>query len=634
MIKTLHLFLILIVCVEAVNSQEDNTITTKTKAIIQTEAITILKLYESTINSIGKVASKNHEDAKSHVENLIALFLNRQVTIHNDLDPKNSLSKIYEAETYANNILLWYKKGIKIELLYSNAKVGNIEKHSNQVYTIDISIPKKTEGIYLDSIPNTCIDNLDFSIAFTLTENTKISEMKIARIKKTDQKKTIEAELLDAIDSEEFPDEDLQKIQAHITSLLNDYQNYLTMIASEEESDDDIKFYRERFLSIFKNENTNVFNDLPSTTDTKQITIKQYVDFYFMLFNHKNTSISFDLENATFGKIKATKNAYKTFVYITKHIESNAQNEKNSQMLIVEVEFEKNKNNYTNFKINNIASKQTTSISNTNTQSIKTISRKGFAYEITIGSGMHSILSSDLSNISTNEGNCWQRQDNYSSINTLAGIAFYFHEKAGIVSGISFSKYNSTYNISGTYINRQETYISSTNDICYHAVEATYDSTIYSTAISIPLELIVHSSRLSIWGIYAKMGTELIIPIQLAYNATGTLKKYGFIAEIREGTTLETPIIEGTYSNGFIREGTSSGNIDNFNISIMLNATIGMEYFINYNTSLTAGFYFAHGLNDIEKSKENSMTIFTTTKKHEKTFLRKQGIFFGLRYVL
>ena len=96
----------------------------KDRKVILTHSLNILHEYQNLINEVGTFMLTDMEAAQSSAEGFLELFVNRQVLIFNDLDPAFSLSPCYEAETYINNLLLWYPDGMTFKLDLRNARVG------------------------------------------------------------------------------------------------------------------------------------------------------------------------------------------------------------------------------------------------------------------------------------------------------------------------------------------------------------------------------------------------------------------------------------------------------------------------------------------------------------------------------
>jgi len=621
-------------------SQNNETFSEKTEIIIQTEAMSILKKYEASINNIGKNALNNHEEAKSNAESLIKLFVTREVSVYNDLDPEKSLSEVYEIETYANNILLWYKKGITVELKYNLAKVWSIQYHNNDIYTIDISIPKKTTGTYLDGSKYENTGSLDFSIAFTYKSNTTPTNFKIARIKESNSNQGIDITDLNNLNSIELSELELKHINNSVNAVLKDFENYQTMIASDKELESDKAFYKKRLLSAFENKKVLVYNDIQGSYKGELIAAEDYLQLFWDANNNQNTITSFDFENAQYSNvIKEKENQFFTFVYIDK-ITKTSKTQK-TEKLIYKIDFSKNKDSYTKFKIAHINSfenkaKTDNVMRNQKLQGLSTNTRKGFTIGLSISNGMHSIISKDIASLTKDENiYTWESKTAPTSLSASALLSYYFNDKIGVQSGVCYSMYKTSYSIHDSFVDEKTKIKSIIGDIYYNpALEASFDSTISMSTVEIPLEVLFHSSNPGSFGFFGSCGISIAFPFITKGESVGSLTKNGIIVNPPSYFTL--PTIENKYVDGYERTGTgSSEELSQISgPSVNINASFGVEYYINYFTSVSAGFYFSYGLNDIEKNTKETQTFLYQSLQHDRTFLRKQGIFIGVKYKL
>jgi len=637
--KSIAIFIFHIISCTLLFANEANSISKKTKLIIQTEALHVLTQYQNCINNIGNSAEENHEEAKSHIDKFLKLFINREVTIYNDLDPKKSLSDIYTAETYANNILLWYKHGITINLDFENAMILNLKQHSENIYTIDISIPKHTKGTYIDNsfIDNT--ENINFGIAFTLKDNEKPQNFKIARIKQQNTDQPIDQEILTDIDGEDIDDKEMQIIYNALNGLLNDYCNYLNLISSKDEIEDDIVFYKERFSSIFSNSDVLVVNDITKNTEADQISIGNYLSNFSSSFKQTNANVSFDIKNAKYGKAKKLeKHTYIIYVYLNKKIEYQGNKPFISETEnSIKFEFLKKDDSYTDFKIQEISHKNMpvyrgkTIIDKA--QTISTITRKGLNIDFNIGTGIHNYLNEDFENIPYKETiYSWDKQDNYGNFMAEINLSYYPYERTGFSIGIGYSPYKTKYNLNFEYKDDQNIYIGYSGHDQYDVIRTNYDSTISFRAFYIPIRCTMHSAKKWNTALYGNMGISVEFAQAVSYETMGNFILEGeYTDEHNNITTVSSDYVTG----GIDKIVANSGTIHTFSRpSLNLNLGAGIEYDISYYTTITLGLYFSYGLNDLEKDKLTEKTIFDDNISHKSSHLKKQGITLGVRYKL
>ena len=176
----------------------------KEKSIIYTNAVKVLEDYQVITNQMGENIVSDIEKARSNGEGFLELFVNRQVLIYNDLDPAHNLSEFYEAETYTNNIILWYPDGITINLDLANARVSEIMTHEDNIFSIDILVKKSINGNYLNQILNQNVEDLTFRIAFSM-ENKSLGNFRIVGVRSAASNFVIDyTQALREVNAEEF----------------------------------------------------------------------------------------------------------------------------------------------------------------------------------------------------------------------------------------------------------------------------------------------------------------------------------------------------------------------------------------------------------------------------------------------
>jgi len=634
--RTITTLTLILFSLHFILAQHDNNISEKTKLNIYTEAYKTIMQYQECINKIGSLANKDHEIAKAHVDRFLNLFIDRKVSVHNDLDPRNSLSEIYESETYANNIILWYKNGIQVELDFDNAKVLNIIQHTDHIYSIDIQMSKKTVGTYIDNSYVNKAENLNFSIAFSMENQAKPSNFKFARIKEAGSEASIKTNELYNLSSEKISEEELQVIHEALEAPLKDYCNFLTLIGSTYETESDKEFYKERFLSIFKNSEILVVNDLNKNTMNKQIPVSNYLTQFSSSFGQSNIAVFLDLDSTSFRNINILENdTYATYVILNKKIGS-AQMKWQSEN-IIKIEFSKKEGSYTDFKIADITN--STILENESNVILKQeevlhkISRKGFSIEGKIGNGTHCYINKDLENIPVNDGTFnsydWNKKNNFKNILAEVSIAYYPFEKIGFSSGIGYSNASTTYSLKDAIAKEKEERNELIGVMQYPFVTANYDSILSFNTFYIPLHCHIHSSSAGDFGFHGTIGASLEFIQSATYKRSGNFKRAGVLKDTSSGIIELLP----EYSGGFEISGDTTETIHSFSKpSLNLDLSAGVEYYINNFTSITLSMYFSYGLNDLEKDKLMVKNIFNDYIPHESSYFRKHGIFLSVRY--
>lgn len=632
--KTISVLAFSLFSLQLIFAQQDRTISNKTKLTIYTEAYKAIVQYQECINNIGACVAENHDLAKAYANTFTNLFINKKVSIYNDLDPKKSLSEIYEVDTYINNMLLWYKNGIRVDLDFENAKVQNIVHHTDNIFTIDIILSKKIDGTYINNTVVDNTENLNFGIAFSMENYTKPSNFKFARIKEANSKASIKVENLYDLAGEQLPQEELQKIHNALRIPLNDYCNFLTLMASNEEFDSDKEFYKERVLSIFKNPEVPVADDLSDNASAGQISIDNYLKKYVSSFKQSNAIVAFDIDSTSFRNvIKDNKNTYTTHVSVNKKLYNNS--EVLQWKTIIKFEFVKREGNYTDFKITDISNSASLQKKNNDIlekiEVLGKISRKGFSITGKIGTGVHSYISQDLSNIPLNESTySWNKKNNYGNILAEMSLAFYPYGKVGFSTGFGYSNIATSYNLDGKY-KKEEEELNDYNYLQYPLISAKYDSTIAFSTMYIPLHCHIHSSNAGNFGFYGTAGTSIEFIRSASYSRSGNFTLSAMLADTSNGIRYLLP----QYSGGFEISGDKTETIHSFSKpSINIELSAGTEYYINNFTSITLGFYFSYGLNDLEKDKLTVKNIFNDRIIHRPSHFKKQGVIIGVQYKL
>jgi len=639
-----------------------NELTMKTQIIIQTEAINIIENYENYINLIGKTATLDHEKAKSYAEELIELFINRQVLVYNDLDPSKKLSRYYEIETYVNNILLWYKDGLEVNMWYNDAKVSNIIDQGQNVYTIDVYVPKKINGNYLNKVLNKNNEKLIFRIAFSI-ENGSPTKYKIAGLRSAEDKgDVVDTKTLEEVNSANFSDSENRNIEKHIITVLNDYINYLNLMVNPQELKEDKVFYKDRFLSIFTDENVYVPNDLEIKPKDKTLPAKDYIDKMPELFPRGINNLTFNLDSAIFGKaIKTEKGNYFSYITVNKFFSGSPDGKKlvrNDNQLIIKVEYDKNDRAFSNFKISSIVL-NTNEYSDMNIQQVdvtpelalKENSRKGISLGAFGEFGNHAVLSSDLidQNINTDYVE-WKVETPTQGFSVGGLVHYYPFHKIGFSVGLSYSKYSTSYLLSDS-IGFQSEKIVAIEPLGVNAnpiVIADYDSVVSVKQVAIPLLANFHYSKAGEIGAFVSLGLSVSYVASSTYKASGSYKNSAMVVDKQMYTVIDGQLqeVDADYKDRLIngvanstgwekdKDYTTEGDFDKSNFNVGLVGKIGIEYYIDYFISLNLGFYFEQGIVDIESNKSEYLNIFGESLSHKETITRKKGVFIGVNYKL
>ena len=208
-------------------------------SVIHLGAMEKLTGYEDVINQIGDATVDNPSLTKGLSDQFLELFVSRQVMLYNDLDPEHNLSAFYESETYINNLLLWYPDGIDVNMNLSNAMAGDILSHGNDVYSLDFKLEKKISGNYMNEKLNLNLENLLFRVAFNQA-GSDFRNFRIVGIRSVESGVMPDYERsLEEVNSQELSESEAYTISEGIGALVDDYKNYILLLGSTEETEED-----------------------------------------------------------------------------------------------------------------------------------------------------------------------------------------------------------------------------------------------------------------------------------------------------------------------------------------------------------------------------------------------------------
>lgn len=614
----------------------------KEKAVIYTNAIKVLGNYQTSINQMGESVVTDIEKAKSGSESFLELFVNRQVLVFNDLDPSHKLSEFYEAETYSNNIVLWYPDGISITLDLQNAKVSDILSHEENVYSIDILVKKSINGNYLNQTLNKNTEELTFRIAFNF-ENKSPGKFRIVGIRNSASNFVIDySQTLKEVNIEDFNAEDLVKIQGEIKTILQDYRNFLALIGDPQESAEDKAFYKESFMKLFPETDTRLYNDIMPEAQTKLLPVADYLANYSTDYPNGIKNLSINIDSAKFGKVmKAEDGSYYTYTDANKFFSGNYKGKdvfREMFPLIFKVSFTASGKAFAGFKITGVDISSvdyyeaTPGAANAAKPEIviKPVSRKGFTVSVTGSFGQTGITDKNIKTLTlANNYHSWNVSPAYELFSAL-GISYYLTDNIYARSGIELNKYSSTFNLSGIFADKDlSTDVNS--EQYYRIVDTKYDSVVTINYITVPLLGGYTSGNPGELGFYAEGGIKISIPLKGTYNSSGNYQSYGHYPD-------NPAVIDTLYlpELGFIDRGTfdQPGKADFKGINLSVYASAGVNIPIGYYSSIIVGPEINIGISDIMSNKSSYTDIFEKTYTHQPVKIRYFGLRLGFTYKL
>jgi len=606
--------------------------------ILNTEAIKLLKKYESLMNELGSISNIEDEKTGDIKEQIINLFLNRQIVVFNDLDPTYSKSKLKEIETYTSDILLLYPDGIKISIDTKTARMGRINQHGDNLYSVDIIATKRINGNYMNKMQNTETRKLAFRIAFKKNNKT-FSDFKFVGIRDFYEPASVQDErTLEEINKISLTPQQEEQIDNASKSLLNDYIRNLSLIGNPEEDPDDKDLYQVAFVELFTDSSAVVYNDIDPDTKENDFPPDKYIKQYRNLYPQGIKNINLNIDSAKFKPaIKNDDGTYYRYVYADKNF-SGIYKGKNkntvSENLAFKISFDKEGSSFQNFKFINIEQSSlnfyqgnTMAEMDTNTFIIKQIEREGISLGITLTGGLGSIYDKTALDEKLGGEDIWSLTPEFSY---SIGFEFdyFFTNNLAVKTGISYSAFSSTYTIDGTYADDNNTLTTDVNNDSFikNLNADNYTNNITLSNIDIPVQLLWVSSENRKIGAYASAGLMFSFTLNAESTSNGTIQYYGYYPDnpevIQELYIEELGFFNKTYTESEQTYATTSYNIT-------LTASAGVSIPIGYFSTLRLGPEIIWGLSDIS-NKTNYTNLFGEETDNLGTTLRNYG--FNISY--
>ena len=641
MLRSLSITLLLfIILIPGVKSQDE--FSDKDKSVIYTNAVKILEDYQRLINQIGINVVSDIERARSSSEGFLELFANRQVLIYNDLDPAHELSEFYEAETYANNIILWYHDGITINLDLDNARVSEIMLHENNIFSVDVLVKKTINGNYLNLSLNQNEEELTFRIAFS-SQNRAFSNFRIVGIRSAASDYMIDyTQALREVDAEDINEEDLTKIQNSIRTILQDYSNFLALIGDPQEMEEDKEFYKESFLNLFPDKDTRVYNDIEPEPEASFISVDNYLTSYVANYPDGINNLSVNVDSAKFGKVmKDEEGDYYTYVDADKFFSGNYMGRgafSDMFPLIFRMTFTAAGKTFSDFKISSVdittvdfyEATPETGPAELPQIVIKPVTRKGFALSLIGSFGLTNIDDENIKSLSIPRDSVSWNTSPLSGYITALGISYFFNDNLAVRSGIEFNTYSGKFSLNGKFGNTILT-ADVNDDLYFKRIEAEYDSLVKINYLTIPVLANFTSGKPGKLGFFAESGVKVSIPLKATYKCTGNYIFTGYYPD--NPTVIQILDLEelGFYSRESINE-TNTMKVKDFNLSFYASAGINIP--LGYYSSVTVGPEVTLGLTDICNANGNYFDIFGNSHNYKPTRIKNLGLRVSLAYKL
>jgi len=608
----------------------------KEKAIIYTNAVKVLDNYQTVINQMGNFVVNDIEKAKSSSEAFLELFVNRQVLLFNDLDPSHRLSEFYEAETYASNVLLWYPDGLIITLDLPNARVSNIMKHEETVFSLDIMVRKTMNGNYLNQTMNKNTEELTFRIAFG-TDTKSPANFRIVGIRNAASNKVIDySQALKEVNSESFNAEDLAKIESEVKGKLRDYANFLSLLGDPQETADDKEFYKTSFNGLFSNTDTKLFNDIAPNPDVKLISVSEYLTNYIADYPNGIRNLSLTADSAKIGNVmKNEDGSYYTYVDVMKFFSGSYKGKevyRENFPLIFKISFTAAGKTFSDFKFNSIdvaaqnfyEASSGTAVDQKPELVIKPVTRKGLGIMAWGSAGMTQINSEDINSTSSAvTPYTWNVKSRYGISLGISGT-YNLTDNIGVKAGLEINTFSAGYAFADSL---KDTQISKdiNNTSFYKIVDANIDSVVKMNFITIPVAINYISGKPGKLGFYGEAGMRFSIPLNASYTTKGDYETMGYYPSL----TIADKVLTASEIGWFYKKQnfSESGTVDLRGINMAAYGTAGVNIPFGYYSSVMIGPEISIGLSDVMRHVNKYRDIFDNAYDHKPTKVK----YFGLR---
>lgn len=613
------------------------------KSVIYTNAIQVLQNYQSIINSIGETVVTDVEKSKINSENLLELFVNRQVMLYNDLDPSHKLSEFYEAETYASNLILWYPDGINIDMDFTNARVSEIRSHEDNVYSIDVMLTKKINGNYINQVLNKNTETLNFRIAFVV-ENKDLKNFRIVGVRNAASETSVDfSKALRETNSENLNVEELNKIYSDLKLMLQDYTNFLSLIGDPQETPEDKEFYKQSFIKMFMSPDARIYNDVTPEPQAYLISAKEYLDSYIADYPNGIKNLKINTDSATFGKVmKSDDGRYYTFVDANKFF-SGAWKGKDAFRkmfpLVFKISFTEEGKLFSGYAINSIDISAVDYFVDTQEGKlerqpgiiISPVTRKGWSLSFCILPAITSIHNRNTETLTLDKDFVNWSTASEPGYKGSIGLSYYYNDNIAFVSGLELNRYSGKFILSGTFRDNVESNDGEPNyRTFYKVIEADYDSVISVNYLTIPVGFSYMTGKPGMRGFYAEAGAKFSVPLSGTYSSSGYYRYYGDYTAI-DWTDQDFIPDKGFYDHTGI---DNSAHIPVSGINIALYASAGINIPLGYYTSVMIGPEISLGISDSRISNSVYRDIFGKTHSHLPTKINSFGLRLSFSYKL
>lgn len=610
------------------------------RLIINTEALTMLKQYENFINEIGMLSATDEKKVADFKEQIVNLFLNRQVVVYNDLDPTHTKSKLKEIDTYTSDLVLLYPDGITVSVDRKNARMTSIKQHGKNLFSVDIVTTKRIDGNYMNRTQNANTEKLAFRVAFNKEKNA-FSNFKFVGIRDIySQSFARDEKAMEEINKIEVNFSQKEQIDNASAALLNDYIRNLSLIGNPNEDPDDKELYEQAFVELFTDSNALIFNDINPEAKNNNYPPPDYIKQYRAIYPSGIKNINLNIDSAQYrSALKDDDGIYYRYVYADKNFSGEYLGKsKNSisENLAFKIIFSKEANSFQNFKISSIDqsalnfyhSADMVSSEDTVTYTIKSIERTGFFAGVMLTGGLGTIYNKNALSEELDGEKIWSYTP---ALSYSGGIEanYFFTNNIGIRAGITYSYFSSNYTINGDYSDGDQTTLDANDDpFIKHVHAENYINTVSVSTIDIPIQLVWVSSSPRNIGFFARAGIGFSIPINASTKSSGTIQYYGYYPD-HPDAIKELYLTELGFYNLSFEETDVNYNTSSYLLSGLVSA--GVTIPIGYFTTINLGPELMWGISNLS-GNETYTDIFGQEVDNLGTTIRNYGFNISVNY--
>jgi PKD repeat protein len=612
----------------------------KEMLILNSNALKMLKDYETLTNRLGSASGANEKESTDLREQIINLFLNRQVYVYNDLDPTGKSSRQKEIETYTSDLILLYPDGIKVGLDLQKARMTGIRQHGKSLYSVDFIVSKRIDGNYDNKMDNEDNYKLAFRFAFN-NEKSDFGNLKIVGVRDYyEQAIVADEKSMEEINAAQISKAQLEQIDISTKNLLNDYIRNLSLIGNSKEDPSDKDLYQQAFVELFNDSSATIYNDIDPDNKENAFLPADYIKNYRSLYPEGIININLNLDSAKYKPALEENGIFYRYIYADKNFSGFYKLKSKhifSENLAFKLQFKKQGNSFQDFKIASVdqsamnfyQSSDGISTEDTTSFQIPIIERTGFSFGIGLNGGLGSI--DDATKLSTEIGGeqIWTKT---SGLNYSVGIEanYFFNNHFGFRTGIFWASYKTDYSINDEYDDGTNTSLDKNGNEFIKNLEATdYNEQISMSTIDIPLQLQWISSEPDKIGLFLNAGANLSIPVSSSQHSSGDIHYKGYYPA-NAGTSIETIDIEALgFYNSTNTESENSFSTTSYTLSLM--ASAGIYIPIGYFANLLIGPRVLWGITDLS-GDDQQLNVFNEEVENPRIKLRSFGLGISFNY--